>query len=77
MEHFTAARAKLNIPTGLEWIGKTRFSTIYWSSNALLRNLPAMRDIIRDRSLAIEMTEVRLFIFYIYCVTHKQDLTDF
>jgi len=41
MEHFNHQRARLGIRQGLEYIGETRFGTIYWSALSVQRGLPA------------------------------------
>ncbi|KAI6014155.1 hypothetical protein BKA83DRAFT_4499755 [Pisolithus microcarpus] len=41
MEHFNHQRARLGVCCGLEYIGETRFGTIYWSALSVQRGLPA------------------------------------
>ena len=55
MEHFNLARQKHHIGRGLESIGETRFATIYWAAESIRRGLPALRDIVRDKNLNIEI----------------------
>jgi hypothetical protein len=58
-QHFNKQRTILNIGRGLEAIGDTRFSTIYWSADSVLRGLPALRAIVRDPNLGIEISVCR------------------
>jgi hypothetical protein len=55
MEHLERARRRLNITRGLESIGETRFGTIYWSAASVHRCLPALREIVGDKTLGIEI----------------------
>ncbi|KAF7303480.1 DUF659 domain-containing protein [Mycena indigotica] len=45
--HLKALRVIMDITKGLVTVGKTRFGTMYWSGYALLRNLPAIHELIR------------------------------
>ncbi|KAF7311298.1 DUF659 domain-containing protein [Mycena kentingensis (nom. inval.)] len=45
--HLKALRVILGVSKGLEVVGKTRFGTMYWSGYALLRNLPAIHELVR------------------------------
>jgi hypothetical protein len=51
MEHFDYQRKKMGIGRGLESIGDTRFGTLYWSGQAVIRGLPALKVIIADDNL--------------------------
>jgi len=55
MECFDHQRAKMGIGCGLETIGDTRFGTIYWSGESVMRGLPAFRVIIEDEALQIHI----------------------
>ncbi|CAG8732788.1 6431_t:CDS:2, partial [Acaulospora colombiana] len=46
--HLTSVRKSLDISRGLERIGKTRFGTIYHSSNSILRCAPAIEKLVKD-----------------------------
>lgn len=46
MEHFNYQRSCLGIRHGLEYIGETRFGTIYWSALSIQRGLPAFTALV-------------------------------
>ncbi|PVF91233.1 hypothetical protein CPB86DRAFT_675702, partial [Serendipita vermifera] len=46
--HLTRARGTLDISRGLEKIGKTRFGTVYHSSNSILRCTPAIEKVVKS-----------------------------
>jgi hypothetical protein len=50
-QHLTAQRLKMGIKTGLVSIGNTRFLTIYWASDALLKCLPAIKELVTSKVL--------------------------
>jgi len=54
LDHFDDVRLTLGITRGLEAIGETRFSTIYWSSLSMLRGFPAMIKVVQNKDLRIE-----------------------
>jgi hypothetical protein len=54
-EHFNYQRKKLGIARGLEMIGETRFGSIYWSGESVLRGFPALRAIVADKALQIDL----------------------
>jgi hypothetical protein len=54
-EFFDYYRHKLGIRRGLETIGETRFGTFYWSGESVLRGLPALKMMIEDDDLQIEV----------------------
>lgn len=56
MEHFDYQRNQLGIARGLEGIGETQFGTIYWAGRSLQRGLPALRAIVEDENLGINIT---------------------
>ncbi|KAH8813669.1 ribonuclease H-like domain-containing protein [Flagelloscypha sp. PMI_526] len=45
---FDKARKELGIMRGLEGIGETRFATVYWSGESVLRGIPALAKIVRE-----------------------------
>jgi hypothetical protein len=55
MDHLERTRTRLGIKRGLESIGDTRFATIYWSAVSVHRCLPALREIVSDKKLGIEI----------------------
>jgi hypothetical protein len=55
MEHFNYERTSLKIGRGLQSIGDTRFGTIYWAAESLRRCLPALRNIVGDEVLGIDI----------------------
>jgi hypothetical protein len=55
MECFDYQRDRMGIGRGLVTIGDTRFGTIYWSGESILRGLPAFRVIIQDEVLQIHI----------------------
>jgi hypothetical protein len=55
---FDTAREELKISRGLQSVGETRFGTIYWSLDSILRGIPAFISIVRNPKLGIE-SEVR------------------
>lgn len=54
LDWFDVARAELKISRGLESVGDTRFSTIYWSLDSVLRGIPAFTSIVRNPKLGID-----------------------
>ncbi|KAI6018850.1 hypothetical protein EDC04DRAFT_2576223, partial [Pisolithus marmoratus] len=48
MEHFNYQRSCLGIRHGLEYIGKTRFGTIYWSALSIQCGLPAFTALVES-----------------------------
>jgi hypothetical protein len=46
--HLEHMRQTLDIKRGLESIGTTRFGTLHWSSESMIRCLPAIRKIVGD-----------------------------
>ncbi|KAJ7933219.1 hypothetical protein B0H13DRAFT_2262883 [Mycena leptocephala] len=50
---FDLARKSLGISRGLESIGETRFSTIYWSLDSTLHGIPAFTSIVRNPRLVL------------------------
>ncbi|TFY73835.1 hypothetical protein EWM64_g10177 [Hericium alpestre] len=68
MEQLGKKRADLGIKRGLEAIGKTRFSSVYWAVQSLERNMPAMRALVGDKSLGIDIkSRNELFTEGNYC----------
>jgi hypothetical protein len=55
MEHFNYERTSLKIGRGLQSIGDTQFGTIYWAAESLRRCLPALRNIVGDEVLGIDI----------------------
>jgi hypothetical protein len=55
MECFDHQRQKMGIGRGLETIGETRFGTIYWSGESVMRGLPALKVIVEDEDLQIHI----------------------
>ncbi|KAH9970487.1 ribonuclease H-like domain-containing protein, partial [Lactifluus volemus] len=55
MEHFNYERELLKIGRGLQSIGETRFGTIHWAAESLRRCLPALRNIVGDETLDIDI----------------------
>jgi hypothetical protein len=55
MELFNYERETLKIGRGLQTIGDTRFGTIYWAAESLRRCLPALRNIVGDETLDIDI----------------------
>ncbi|KAL0952949.1 hypothetical protein HGRIS_014937 [Hohenbuehelia grisea] len=53
-DHFDDARKELKVARGLESIGETRFGTIYWSLNSLLRGMDALEKVVKNPDLCIE-----------------------
>ncbi|KAJ7450604.1 ribonuclease H-like domain-containing protein [Mycena latifolia] len=51
---FDDARVELGISRGLQSIGETRFATIYWSLDSVLRGIPAFTRIVRAREYGID-----------------------
>ncbi|KAJ7237403.1 hypothetical protein C8J57DRAFT_1568538 [Mycena rebaudengoi] len=51
---FDTAREELKISRGLQSVGETRFGTIYWSLDSILRGIPAFISIVRNPKLGIE-----------------------
>jgi hypothetical protein len=45
----------MGIHRGLESIGETRFGTLYWSGQSILRGLPALKEIIANEALQIHI----------------------
>ena len=54
-EHFDFQREKVGITRGLETIGETRFGTVYWSGESVVRGMPAFKVIIEDETLEIQI----------------------
>ncbi|EPQ56401.1 hypothetical protein GLOTRDRAFT_138137 [Gloeophyllum trabeum ATCC 11539] len=54
-ELFDKARVRLDLGRGLEFIGETRFGTVYWSAESVRRNMEAFRAILDDKSLGITL----------------------
>ncbi|KAF8993376.1 hypothetical protein BDQ17DRAFT_1252989, partial [Cyathus striatus] len=44
--HYRAACSELGITRGLQWIGETRFATIYWSADSVLRGIAGFKQIV-------------------------------
>jgi hypothetical protein len=55
MEHFNYERESLKIGRGLQSIGDTRFGTVHWAAESLRRCLPALRNIVGDETLDIDI----------------------
>ncbi|KAJ7237618.1 ribonuclease H-like domain-containing protein, partial [Mycena rebaudengoi] len=55
---FDTAREELKISRGLQSVGETRFGTICWSLDSILRGIPVFISIVRNPKLGIE-SEVR------------------
>ena len=55
MEHFDHQRQMLCIGHGLETVGETRFGTMYWCGQAVLRELLAFKVIANDEALQIRI----------------------
>ncbi|KAF8981148.1 hypothetical protein BDQ17DRAFT_1394259 [Cyathus striatus] len=53
-DHYKAACSDLGITHGFQWIGKTRFATIFWSVDSMLKGIDALKQIARNTSLGIE-----------------------
>jgi hypothetical protein len=51
---FDIAREELGISRGLESVGETRFGTIYWSLDSVLRGIPAFVSIVRNPDAGID-----------------------
>ena len=51
---FDTSRAELGISRGLESVGETRFATIYWSLDSVLRGIPSFVSIVRNPALGID-----------------------
>ena len=54
-EQYNHTCQQMGLGCRLESIGKTCFGTLYWSSESLLQGLPAMRRILADDSLGIDI----------------------
>jgi hypothetical protein len=57
--HLEQKRQTLGIKRGLESIGKTRFGTLHWSSESMLRCLPAIRDIVSGGEVNVKARILR------------------
>ncbi|KAJ6524605.1 hypothetical protein DFH09DRAFT_1329373 [Mycena vulgaris] len=53
-ELLAKARKGLGISRGLQSVGETRFATIYWSFDSVLRGIPEFSSIVRNRALGID-----------------------
>ncbi len=53
-DHFDDARKELGIGRGLEGIGETRFGTVYWSLESLIRGMDALKKVVQNKKLAID-----------------------
>ncbi|KAJ7513225.1 ribonuclease H-like domain-containing protein [Mycena galericulata] len=56
---FDLARKDFGISRGLQSVGETRFGTIYWSLDSVLRGIPAFVSIVRNPSLGINSEVLR------------------
>ena len=54
-DHLRKKRLEMGIPRGLVSIGKTRFASIYHSSAALLRCMPALRELCGSATIKIKV----------------------
>ncbi len=54
LDHFDHERTRLGIGCGLESIGNTRFGTIYWSAESVLRGIDALVNIVRNTALKFD-----------------------
>ena len=54
-EHFDLEHLKLGITCGLEGIGDTHFSTIYWAGKSMQRSIPVFQVIVENNTLGINI----------------------
>jgi hypothetical protein len=59
--HLEEVRKELGIHCGFEKIGKTRFGSIYWSTESLRRCLPALQIIVSNPDHPVNITVCRKF----------------
>jgi hypothetical protein len=55
-EHYDYQRKADNVTRGLVSIGETRFATLYWSGESLLRGLPTIRKLVAEPELGINIS---------------------
>lgn len=54
LDWFDVAHKELHIQRGLQSVGETRFSTIYWSLDSVVQGVPAFTKIVRNADLGID-----------------------
>lgn len=69
MECLNKIRATMNLGTGLEAIGRTRFGTTYWSADSLRRNMPAMQALVLDDTFKVDIAVSAMLLRLTY--VHK------
>lgn len=54
LRHLKLRRLTMNITRGLESVGNTRFSTLYFSGTSVSRNLPPIKAIVEDGTVPLK-----------------------
>ncbi|KAJ7712808.1 ribonuclease H-like domain-containing protein [Mycena metata] len=62
---YDAAREDLKISRGLQSVGETRFGTIYWSLDSVLRGIDAFVSIVRNPNIGLDSEVIHALLHFL------------